>query len=97
MRKTNKDADKLLEEARKEHDGEKRDALLREFTTEVAGDVPAVFIYSPDFLYAVSPLVRGMNTGLITTEPERFIEIQNWYINSERVWKWFKDRLTRTL
>jgi peptide/nickel transport system substrate-binding protein len=85
----NKNVDKLLEDARKEGDTDRRTAFLKKFLTEIDNDTPAVFTYSPDFLYARGGAVRGMHIGLITTESERFLDIQHWYVGSERVWKWF--------
>lgn len=85
----NKNVDQILEDVRKENDFVERSLLLEKFVSEIGKDAPAVFIYSPDFLYAVSPKVRGMNTGLITTESERFLDVPYWYIESERVWEWF--------
>ncbi|OGZ07679.1 MAG: hypothetical protein A3C93_02130 [Candidatus Lloydbacteria bacterium RIFCSPHIGHO2_02_FULL_54_17] len=85
---TNKNADKLLENIRKENDRELRNEMLEKFTEEVRGDVPAVFVYSPDFLYATAKNVKGITIGLITTESERFLDVHHWYVNSERVWKW---------
>jgi peptide/nickel transport system substrate-binding protein len=92
---TNKKVDTLLESARKELDPTVRNQLLTQFVTELNNDVPAVFIYSPDFLYATGQNVHGLEAGLITTESERFLDVENWYINSERVWKWFSDRMVR--
>jgi len=91
----NKKVDTLLENARKERDSEKRNTILSQFVTELTSDVPAVFIYSPDFLYATSNKVRGIHAGLITMESERFLGIENWYIESERVWKWFEGDTVR--
>ncbi len=91
----NKKVDTLLENARKERDEVLRSELLSQFVAELTLDTPAVFIYSPDFLYATSNKVRGVHTGLITTESERFLGIENWYIDSEHVWKWFGDRMVR--
>ena len=91
----NKKVDKLLENARQERDENARALLLQSFESEIAADIPAVFVYSPDFLYATGEQVRGMNTGLITTESERFLDIRNWYIDSEYVWKWFRDNTKR--
>lgn len=90
----NKNVDKFLEEARKENDQVNRTLLLQKFVTEIENDKPAIFVYSPDFLYAVSPEVQGMHVGLITTESERFLDTAYWYIESERVWKWFADRMS---
>ena len=88
----NKNVDKLLEAARKEQDEAARALLLQKFSDTIKEDIPAVFIYSPDFLYATGSNVQGMHTGLITTESERFLDINDWYVESERVWKWFADR-----
>lgn len=92
----NKNVDKLIENARKEEDEAARALLLQKFNDTIIDDVPAVFIYSPDFLYAVGSNVRGMETGLITTESERFLDVNNWYVQSERVWKIFADHMSRT-
>lgn len=91
----NKNVDKLLEDARKENDTVDRTLLLTKFVTEISSDKPAIFVYSPDFLYATSKSVRGIQMGLITTESERFLDVMNWYIESERIWKWFADKMTR--
>ncbi len=85
----NKNVDKLLEDARKENDETKRGAILEKFLTEIQNDIPAIFVYSPDFLYATSPNLRNIHTSLLTTESERFLDISNWYVESERIWKWF--------
>jgi len=84
----NKNADKLLENIRKESNPTLRADMLEKFAEEVRADVPAVFVYSPDFLYATSKDVRGITIGPIIVESERFLDVQNWYVKSERVWKW---------
>ncbi len=91
----NKKVDKMLEDARKERDELTRTLLLQSFVTELQTDIPAVFVYSPDFLYATGGTVKGQHMGPITTESERFLDIENWYIDSERVWKWFAERAQR--
>lgn len=88
----NKNVDQILEDVREEDDPVARTLLLDEFVSEIAKDAPAVFVYSPDFLYAVSKKVRGMDTGLITTESERFLDVPYWHIESERVWEWFANK-----
>jgi peptide/nickel transport system substrate-binding protein len=87
----NKKVDTFLEDARKERDDTARATLLASFVREIKNDVPAIFVYSPDFLYATGANVHGIQTGLITTESERFLDIANWYTESEYVWKWFRD------
>ncbi len=91
----NKKVDTLLEQARKEHDPDLRNQSLAELERIVQSEVPAIFVYSPDFLYATLPRMQGIKTGLMTTEAERFLGISEWYIESERVWTWFADNRSR--
>ncbi|MEK7118341.1 MAG: hypothetical protein AAB869_01910, partial [Patescibacteria group bacterium] len=84
----NKNVDKLLEDARKERDGKLRATMLVKFVEELESDVPAVFTYAPDFLYATGARVGGVEIGLLTTESERFLNVHSWYVDSERIWKW---------
>ena len=90
---TNKNVDKLLESARKENDDANRTILLMQFVQAIQDDVPAIFLYSPDFLYATSDTVKGLHPGLITTESERFLGVTDWYVESERVWQWVADQM----
>lgn len=79
--------DKLLEELRKTRDQRERTRILRSIDEEIRKDVPAVFVYSPYFLYVRDPRVQGAKTGIITTESERFLDIMNWYVESDRIWQ----------
>jgi len=82
-------ADKLLEEARKEDDPETRARLDEKFQIELAKDAPAVFLYSPYFLYTLPPKIKGAEFPSLLVPSERFSMISNWYINRDRVWKIF--------
>ncbi|OHA83825.1 MAG: hypothetical protein A2937_02010 [Candidatus Yonathbacteria bacterium RIFCSPLOWO2_01_FULL_47_33b] len=86
---TNQRVDKILDDARTETDHKKRVAYYESFKNEVAKDVPAVFIYAPEFLYIVPKKVRGLKLGSITAPSERFLNIYEWYINTDGIWKIF--------
>ncbi|MBU2635210.1 peptidoglycan-binding protein [Patescibacteria group bacterium] len=83
----NSEADKLLEENRKTSDPEIRAEKLVLFQDVLIEDVPCVFIYSPDFVYAVSKEIKGVEIKKITDPSRRFIGIENWYIKTKRAWK----------
>ncbi|MEK7194252.1 MAG: ABC transporter substrate-binding protein [Patescibacteria group bacterium] len=85
----NKDVDKLLETARSENNIDKREDLYRKFEETIRDDVPAVFIYSPGFIYIVPPTVRGMNLGKLGATQDRFVDVRNWYIETNAVWNIF--------
>ncbi|MFH1036978.1 MAG: ABC transporter substrate-binding protein [Patescibacteria group bacterium] len=82
-----KEADKLLEQARQTLDDNERKEKLEKFQDILIGDAPCVFLYSPDFVYFVSGKIRGISEKMITDPSKIFTEIENWYIKNKRVWK----------
>ncbi len=83
----NKDVDKLLEQGRQEMNPEKRIEKYQEFQKELIEDVPAVFLYSPTYLYPINKKVKGIEVEQLSTHSQRFSQIENWYIKTKRVWK----------
>lgn len=84
-------SDKLLENARSVADPLEQAKQYRAFLDEVNIDRPAVFLYSPDFIYVVPRNVQGMKLGKITTPSERFLSIHSWYLETEKVWEIFHE------
>lgn len=83
----NRDADKLLEDARQILDAEERVKKYAEFQKLVVNDVPAVFLYSPSYLYAVGKKIKGVDIKNIATPSQRFNGVENWHIQTKRGWK----------
>ena len=81
--------DKLLEEARTISDRDERIEKFIEFNNELQNDIPAVFLYAPDFIYVAPNKVDGIRLGTITTPSERFLNVYEWYINTDSVWSFF--------
>jgi peptide/nickel transport system substrate-binding protein len=90
---TNARADKSLERMRIATSTE---AVAREYMTlksEIDADTPAIFLWSPDYIYAVPDKLRGVELGEITTPSDRFAGIERWHVETDRVWNIFiKDR-----
>ncbi len=84
---TNKDIDKILEKAQSERDEQKRKELYKTFNEKIAKNVPAVFLYTPYYLFAHSPKVRGIDVDRVTRPAERFATISTWYVATKRVFK----------
>jgi len=82
-----------LEKARKTLDDEKREEKYAEFQKEVANDAPAVFLYSPKFIYIVPEFLKGVD-GMesITVPSERFSQAYKWHIKTDKVWKIFAKK-----
>jgi peptide/nickel transport system substrate-binding protein len=82
-------ADKLLEDARIANDPEIREERYEAFDKEVRADVPAVFLYSPNFLYAIPEKIKAITLGGLSTPQDRFSSISNWYIETDKIWEIF--------
>lgn len=86
---TNVKADKLLSDARKETDQEERERTLSQFEEILREDVPAVFLYNPEFLYVIPEDVYGVSLGALTNAAERFLNVYEWHREKEYVWNAF--------
>lgn len=87
---TNITVDKLLEKARTISNEEERKEIYGQFQEEIEKDVPAVFLYSPYFIYIAPQSLSGMEgSESITTPSERFSQIYKWYLETGKVWKIF--------
>ncbi|MBU6414965.1 hypothetical protein KGQ34_01810, partial [Patescibacteria group bacterium] len=84
---TNKQADTLLEEARRTSDAGARTKKYDAFQTIVQNDVGAIFLYSPAYFYGVRNTFKGIAINNIVFPSERFNNIENWYIKTKRVLK----------
>ena len=89
---TNAKVDKLLESARATADQNARIEKYRSVEQEIQNDIPAIFLYSPDFLYVVPKSLQGSNLNHITVPAERFLSIEKWYVETEKVWKIFAPK-----
>lgn len=86
---TNAKADTLLETARTLSDESKRMDKYQAFEKEILNDTPAVFAYSPDFIYLIKDSIKGFTLSKIVTPSDRFADIEKWYIETDRVWDIF--------
>ncbi len=85
-------ADKLLENIRKTSNPLLQKTYLDSFSKEIKNDMPAIFTYSPYFIYIVPKKVHNVNVGLLTLPSERFANIGEWYIETNNVWAIFAKK-----
>ena len=88
---TNAKVDKILEDAFITINEENRIKKYVQFEDEIRKDMPAVFLYSPSFIYIVSKNLQGLNINSITSPADRFLNIQSWYTQTDNVWKIFAN------
>lgn len=82
-----KKSDELLDNARQEQDAGKRAEYYKEFQKIVTAKIPALFLYSPKYLYPVNKKVKGIEAENINSPSGRFAEVNKWYVKTKRVRK----------
>ncbi len=85
----NRSVDELLEEARQAADPAEATAALAKLQGLIAADYPAVFLYAPDFLYALPDDMKGVSISQIASPSDRFATAAHWYRHAEQVWPFF--------
>ncbi|MBP7805145.1 MAG: hypothetical protein KA052_02940 [Candidatus Pacebacteria bacterium] len=85
----NSKTDTLLERGLATLDPKKELEIYDAFQKEIAADVPAVFIYSPSYIYIIRDDMTGITIGSVTKPENRFAGIESWYMSTDRVWKIF--------
>ncbi len=80
-----KSADSALEGGRTRADPVLRAAKYRPFLTAWREEAPAVALYQPRFLYITRGKVYGLNPSVVNTTTDRYANVQNWQIRTERV------------
>lgn len=82
-----KRADELLSDARETLDAGARIDMYREFQDILAKKMPAVFLYSPQYLYVQKNDLHGFTVQSVNTPASRFQDASRWYMNTKRVRK----------
>jgi len=85
----NSSADKLLEQIRSSKDKETMGKYAQSFNKEIQSDLPAVFLYTPNFIYVTPRKIKNVDLGQLSTAQDRFQDIRHWYIETNKVWKLF--------
>jgi peptide/nickel transport system substrate-binding protein len=81
------ETDKLIEQGRVEFDSEKRSSIYKEFQEKLVKITPAIFLYSPYYVYPVRNSVKGIDNQNLVSSSYRLSPIKNWFIKTERVGK----------
>ncbi len=85
----NSTADKILEQLRTTSSDSTRAQLYGQFEDQLNADIPAIFLYAPDFVYIVPKQLAGLNLGFIETPSDRFLSVTDWHLETDAVWPVF--------
>ena len=83
----NEKADQILEQTRQTLDQDQRKDNLEKLQDIIIQDLPAVFLYNPNYIYLMSKNIKGFDNQIIVDPSKRLTNIENWYIRTKRKWK----------
>ncbi len=86
---TNITTDKILESLRTETSPETRAEDRSNLSAEIMKDMPAIFLFVPDLLYIPAPQVKNVSLKSVSSPNERFSGIDDWFIETDKVWSFF--------
>jgi len=84
----NKEVDKLLEDGRLTNEQKTRLEKYKKFQEIIAEDVPAIFLYSPNYTYVQSKKIKGFSVKSIILPSDRLSDAATWYINTGKKIIW---------
>lgn len=85
---SNKEADQLLEDGRVTLNQDERAEKYRRFQEIITNNLPAIFMYSPSYIYAQNKNIKGFNIKKIQSPDDRFSNIADWYIKTKKRIVW---------
>jgi len=59
-----------------------RRELFAQVWTAIATDVPVVFLYYTDYLYAQSRVLKGFRIAPVNDPTQRFWNVEEWYVKT---------------
>jgi peptide/nickel transport system substrate-binding protein len=83
----NKKVDALLESIRKDPNPESRRTNLAKLQSIILDESPAIFLFSPDYLYVKSKQLKTEMSGKLLSTANRFDAVNLWHLRAKRVFK----------
>ena len=83
----NHTTDSLIESIRQNFDPQGRVSQFQKLETIISNDNPAVFLYSPKYIYLTTRSLQGLVPQTIYDPADHFLGVENWYVKTARVLK----------
>lgn len=81
------DADVLLDVIKQEADPVRRQKSLLSLQQRILKDLPAVFLFSPNYTYITTKNLKGVEMDFLTSASDRFNKVNKWYLKTSRRFK----------
>lgn len=89
---SNKTVDTKLEELLKETDIDKQNKLISEINNLIKNDTGAMFIFAPKYIMLTDSKASINLPNKISYSKDRYQKIQLWYVEKERILKFFNQK-----
>ena len=66
---------------------DQRRADYLDFQNILADEVPAIFLYQSEYLYAHPKSLRGITATRLVAGADRWLDVDNWYVKRKLSWK----------
>ncbi len=86
----NKKVDAALQKLRVVSSSTDQQTQIETITSEIQKDVPAIFLYSPNYLMFTSSSIKGISIDAIDSGNERLYYANMWHTDTKRILKAFK-------
>lgn len=83
----NKAVDQLIDTTRKTFDEAARAEALQKIQQQIYTDRPAIFLFSPNYLYAAPNSLGGFSKPLLASPADRLRYASDWFLETSRVFK----------
>lgn len=85
----NQKIDTILEKLLIAKSYEDQETLIKNFVGTIQKDIPAIFVYSPQYLYVENKKVFNRTFNIRANNADRFQNVHNWYVETQNVWPLF--------
>lgn len=81
--------DEALSDWRSTSSSSERADLKQTILENIISDQPAIFLYTPAFVYLLPTQIQNVSVPPITTPADRFAQIEDWFIRTNELWSVF--------
>lgn len=83
----NREVNAILEASRNDFVDESRGEKYAAFQKLLMQDAPAIFLWQSRYVAAISPQIHGFAPSILSSPSWRFGNVDEWYVQTKRVWK----------
>ncbi len=83
----NKSVDKLIDTTRTTFDDQARSNALSKIQQTINTERPAIFLFSPTYIYAAPTNLGGFGSTSLATSEDRLDTVNQWFLKTSRVFK----------